>query len=127
MKYDQLIQPREVKIGSHIFAVSKIPATKAMPIYNVVSERVVSAGIVGVSQLPEATNKAILQYVAWKEEGGEVWNTLEYDLAINNCFLDYRDLVAVISEMVKENFGFLLDGGLLDALGVGRQAAASVS
>ena len=115
MQYNDLKDPVEMEFGGRMFAISRIPALKAVPIFDVVSAAVSERGVMGLTSLPVATQKAILQFVLVRGEDG-TWSGFETDSRINNAFAKFETLIAVVLAMVRENFGFLTDGRLPDLL-----------
>lgn len=114
MNYDKFIQPEKIKVGDSEFTISRIPALDAQPIYKEVAKSVTENGVIGITMLPMNVIKAILGYVAY--DGSPCWIVLDSDRIINECFKDTKDLHEVIIRMIKLNFGFLINGDLLDLL-----------
>ena len=121
MLYRDFISPKEVEIGGRKFAISKIPAIEAQSVvYPAVVKAITDGGIVGITTLPPSVVKEILKRTAVKEEGCD-WQELDTDTAINSTFPNICEMHILVGHMVKENFGFLVDGGLqsvLEAAGV---------
>ena len=122
MKYEQLQHPKEIEVSSKTFAVSKIPAMEAMPIYEQICEIYSKRGVLGLSALPIEITKVLLHYVCVMENGE--WEELDTEKRINMFFQDHTTLIKVRMAILKENFGFLTDGSLLDLLGVQAEAEA---
>lgn len=113
MKADKFIQPKDVKIGERTFIVSKIPAIDALPIHNVVAKAIVDNGLLGITMLPPVTDLAILRYTAVRDANDRP-ESLDSDIAVSvNFESGIEDMKALVIEMVKENFGFLITGDLL--------------
>lgn len=126
MKHDKLILAKEVEIGGRTFAISKIPATRAIEIYNVIGDSVNKHGVLGLSILPPSVIKQILAYVNLYD-GGD-WIEFGTDGVIDSVFReDFGALQQVVIAMVKENFDFFVSGKLLDALAAGETAAETES
>lgn len=116
MNYEKFIQPKEVGIGNRTFAVSKIPALEAQPLYNVISKSVSDNGVLGITMLPITIVKQILGYTALYDSDG-IWLSLSTESIINDVFKDdFGDLQQLLMAMVKENFYFFVSGRLLDKL-----------
>lgn len=126
MDYNQLIQPHEITVGDRIFTISKIPALEAQGIYSVLAKCISDNGVIGMTMLPWETIRKILSYVAF--HNGDAKQMLNTDTMCNLAFKeDFGDLQQVIVAMIKENFGFFVDGKLLNLLVEGLQETASAS
>ncbi len=122
MNADKFIQPRDVKIGERRFVVSKIPATDALAIHNIVAKSVIEHGVLGITMLPPATDLDILRYTAIRDDDDSV-RSLDSDAAVNVNFKgDVQGLKELVIEMVKENFGFLITGDLLGKFPLPKEA-----
>jgi hypothetical protein len=118
MNYNEFIQPREITIGNGCFAVSKIPALVAQSeIYPAVAKALSSDGALGLTMLPSRVVSAMLAYTAQRKEDGN-WFELDSVDRVNKSFPNIKDMHRLVVEMIKENFGFLIDGGLHEVLGV---------
>ena len=127
MNYDKFIEPKQINIGERKFTISKIPALKAQVIYTAVAESVSENGALGMTMLPTATVRDILNYVAVYDESNDYHKVLDTEDSIGNTFnTNVGDMVTVVVRMIHENFGFLTDGNLL-ALLEAPEGADSVS
>ena len=126
MNFEKFIQPKQVKIGDRDFTISMIPALDALPIHNAVAKAIADNGLLGITMLPVAVDRQILGYVAVSEGGVHI--VPDTDRLFNDIFKgrisDAKELVIM---MVKENFGFLITGDLLDKLVDRQEATDSVS
>lgn len=127
MNYDKFIEPKQINIGERKFTISKIPALKAQAIYTAVAKSVSENGALGMTMLPTATVRDILNYVAVYDESNDYHKVLDTEDSIGNTFnTNVGDMVTVVVRMIHENFGFLTDGNLL-ALLEAPEGADSVS
>ena len=127
MNYDKFIEPKQISIGERKFTISKIPALKAQVIYPAVAKSVSENGALGMTMLPTATVRDILNYVAVYDESNDYNKVLDTEDSIGNTFnTNVGDMVTVVVRMIHENFGFLTDGNLL-ALLEAPEGAESVS
>lgn len=127
MNYDKFIEPKQISIGERKFTISKIPALKAQVIYTAVAKSVSENGALGMTMLPTATVRDILNYVAVYDESNDYHKVLDTEDSIGNTFnTNVGDMVTVVVRMIHENFGFLTDGNLL-ALLEAPEGADSVS
>ena len=115
MRYEDLKLPTEVEVEGRVFAISRIPALAAIPLYDVICDTYVQKGVLGLTRLPLATQKALLGFCAYKNDAGE-WAEFATDTRINNCFERIDSLELLLLRLIKENFGFLTDGSLLEKL-----------
>lgn len=123
MQYEKFIQPKEIGIGDRTFAISKIPALEAQPLYNVISKSVTDNGLVGITMLPAPIVEQILGYTALFGDD-KIWLTLSNKSIINEVFQkDFGELQELVVAMVKENFDFFVSGRLLDKLVEGEEVA----
>lgn len=117
MNYDKFIEPKQISIGERKFTISKIPALKAQVIYTAVAKSVSENGALGMTMLPTATVRDILNYVAVYDESNDYHKVLDTEDSIGNTFnTNVGDMVTVVVRMIHENFGFLTDGNLLALL-----------
>lgn len=116
MDYTKFIKPREIEIGGTTYAISQIPAINSQGIYPVIAECVKENGVLGMTMIPVSACKEILSYVAVRVDG--TWFSLDTETRINNYLSDKSTMAKIIVMMVKENWGFLADGSLLDVLGI---------
>ena len=117
MNYDKFIEPKQINIGERKFTISKIPALKAQVIYTAVAKSVSENGALGMTMLPTATVRDILNYVAVYDESNDYHKVLDTEDSIGNTFnTNVGDMVTVVVRMIHENFGFLTDGNLLALL-----------
>ena len=127
MNYDKFIEPKQISIGERKFTISKIPALKAQVIYTAVAKSVSENGALGMTMLPTATVRDILNYVAVYDESNDYNKVLDTEDSIGNTFnTNVGDMVTVVVRMIHENFGCLTDGNLL-ALLEAPEGADSVS
>lgn len=118
MDYNKFIQAREISIGSRTFTVSKIPAIEAQTqSYPAVAKAISTDGILGLTMLKPSAVLDILKYSAVRLESGS-WMELDSIDRINKTFTEVKEMHKLVVEMVKENFGFLIDGSLREVLGV---------
>lgn len=128
MKYEELKYPRDLKIGDTVFAVSKIPAIKAFEVYKKIVALEDDWGRLGFTMVNSDTAKDILQYVAYKNDSTKnEWRCLDNTNDINSALGSTRDMIEVMHEMYKENFGFLSDGSLQKLLGLAEVETVSGS
>lgn len=128
MKYQNLKDPKEFKIGDTIFAVSKIGALKAFDIYKKIIALEDKWGRLGFSMLDESTLKDALQYVAYKNESTKnEWVCIDMTGTIESAFGSTMEMIEVLRKLYDENFGFLADGSLLKLLGLQGAETASDS
>lgn len=125
MEYSKFIKPREVEIGGTTFAISQIPAINAQEIYPVVAECVKENGVLGMTMIPLRACREILSYVAIRID--DTWFSLDTESRVNNYLSDKSTMAKIIVLMVKENWGFLADGSLLDVLGLEEAESGSRS
>lgn len=127
MNYESFISPKDIKIGSRTFAVSRIPAFYAQQnVYPAVVESTKTLGIFGVTILPMSVVVKMLSFTAVRQGDGK-WRELDSEDIINTAFPDIADMHALLIQQAKENFGFLFDGRLLEVLGEGAGETGSVS
>ena len=127
MNYDKFIEPKQISIGERKFTISKIPALKAQVIYTAAAKSVSENGALGMTMLPTATVRDILNYVAVYDESNDYHKVLDTEDSIGNTFnTNVGDMVTVVVRMIHVNFGFLTDGNLL-ALLEAPEGADSVS
>ena len=127
MNYDKFIEPKQINIGERKFTISKIPALKAQVIYTAVAKSVSENGALGMTMLPTATVRDILNYVAVYDESNDYHKVLDTVDSICSSFnTNVGDMVTVVVRMIHEYFGFLTDGNLL-ALLEAPEGADSVS
>lgn len=124
MDYNKFIKPREVEIGGEIFSISQIPAIESQDLYRVVAKSISENGLIGMTMLPAETVKSILAYVAARTN--DQWFPLDTGSRINGHVSDKVTMQKLVVAMIRENWGFLVDGSLLDVLGV-QEAGASES
>lgn len=125
MNYNDFIQAKEITIGNRCFAVSKIPALVAQSeIYPAVAKALSADGVLGLTMLPSHVVSAILAYTAERTENGS-WFELDSVDRVNKAFTDVKSMHRLVVEMIKENFGFLIDGSLREVLGVLEAGAES--
>jgi len=126
MDSGRFIDLKEVEIGERKFAISKIPALKAQLIYNDIVKSVADNGVAGLTMLSNETTRQILQYTALESNGS--WLTLDTAKMIEDTFKDVKEMLELVMHMVRENFGFLADGGLHALLEIpALEATASAS
>ena len=124
MDYSKFIKPREVEIGGETFSISQIPAIESQGLYRVVAKSISENGLIGMTMLPVETVRGILAYVAAKTN--DQWFSLDTESRINGHVSDKATMQKLVVAMIRENWGFLVDGSLLDVLGV-QEAGASAS
>ena len=123
MQYEKFIQPKEIGIGNRTFAISRVPALDAQPLYNVIAKSVSDNGLIGITMLPGSIVEQILGYTALFGDD-KIWLTLSNKSIINEVFQnDFGELQQLVVAMVKENFDFVVSGKLLDQLVEGEEAA----
>ena len=123
MQYEKFIQPKEIGIGNRTFAISRVPALDAQPLYNVIAKSVSDNGLIGITMLPGSIVEQILGYTALFGDD-KIWLTLSNKSIINEVFQDdFGELQQLVVAMVKENFDFFVSGKLLDKLVEGEEAA----
>ena len=124
MDYSKFIKPREVEIGGETFSISQIPAIESQDLYRVVAKSISENGLIGMTMLPVETVRGILAYVAAKTN--DQWFSFDTESRINGHVSDKATMQKLVVAMIRENWGFLVDGSLLDVLGV-QEAGASAS
>lgn len=126
MNFDKFIRPKQIKVGGRDFTISLIPAVDALPIANVVSKAISDNGLLGITMLPVDVDRRILGYTALSEGGVNI--VPDTDQLFNDIFKGkLGDAKEIVVQMVKENFGFLITGDLLDKLLDSQAATESVS
>ena len=120
MEYSKFIKPKEIAIGETTFAISQIPALESQEVYRVVAKSVKDEGFIGMTMLPTDIVRAMLAYTAVNVNG--TWFPLDTAQRIDGYLQDKKALVTLIVAMVRENWGFLADGSLLDVLGLPGEA-----
>lgn len=120
MEYSKFIKPKEIAIGETTFAISQIPALESQEVYRVVAKSVKDEGFIGMTMLPTDIVRAMLAYTAVNVNG--TWFPLDTAQRIDGYLQDKKVLVTLIVAMVRENWGFLADGSLLDVLGLPGEA-----
>jgi len=117
MDYAKFIKPKEVVIDGETYAISQIPALEAQEIYREVAKSYKEYGHIGLTMLPTGVVRAILSYVAIRVDDN--WFPLDTETRINGYMKGKNVVMARLCvTMVKENWGFLTDGSLLDVLGL---------
>lgn len=117
MDYAKFIKPKEVVIDGETYAISQIPALEAQEIYREVAKSYKDYGHIGLTMLPTGVVRAILSYVAIRVDDN--WFSLDTETRINGYMKGKNAVLARLCvAMVKENWGFLTDGSLLDVLGL---------
>jgi hypothetical protein len=122
MEYGKFIKPREVEIDGTTYAISQIPALESQDIYRIVAKSVADNGVIGITMIDSHTARTILSYVAVRMD--DQWFSLDTEMRINNYLVNKNTMERLIVLMVRENWGFLIDGNLLDVLGM-EEAAES--
>lgn len=131
MNYDKFIEPKVVEVGGgaekRTFVISQIPAVESFEIHNVVSEAIITRGVLGVTVLPIAVKKRLMSFVAYRT--GDANIVLDSDQILSDVFKgkNRRDFEELVILVIKENFDFLLDGALLGTLEGVEKAAGSAS
>lgn len=125
MNFNDFIQKKEVQIGNKTYCISKIPAISATQIYPKIAKYYSDHGVIGLTMFDIALTKELLSYAAAYNNGA--WEVLDLDSIINASFESQFDMKKLISIIVKENWGFLLDGHLLELLGIEEAEAGSDS
>lgn len=116
MEYGKFIKPREVEIDGTTYAISQIPALESQDIYRIVAKSVADNGVIGITMIDSHTARTILSYVAVRID--DQWFSLDTEMRINNYLINKNTMERLIVLMVRENWGFLIDGNLLDVLGM---------
>lgn len=117
MDYSKFIRPKEVEIGGKTYAVSQIPAIESQEAYRDVAKVVREYGPLGMTMLPVGALRDILSYTAVRVN--DSWFSLDTESRIDSYLTDKADMNRLVVAMVRENWGFLTDGTLLDVLGLG--------
>lgn len=125
MNFNDFIQKKEVQIGNKTYCISKIPAISATQIYPKIAKYYSDHGVIGLTMFDIALTKELLSYAAAYNNGA--WEVLDLDSTINASFESQFDMKKLVSVIVKENWGFLMDGSLLDLLGVAEAETESGS
>ena len=116
MNYEKFIQKKEVQIGEKTFCISKIPAIEATAIYPSIAKYYSDYGLIGLTMFDVELTKKILSYAAAYNNGA--WEVLELETTISTSLPDQSTLKKLVMLMVKENWGFLVDGSLRELLGL---------
>lgn len=117
MDYMKFIKPKEVVLDGETYAISQIPALEAQEIYREVAKSYKDNGIIGFTMLSQGIVRAILAYVAVRVDDN--WFSLDTETRINGYLQGKKAVQArLLVLMIKENWGFLTDGSLLDVLGL---------
>lgn len=116
MNYEKFIQKKEVQIGDKTFCISKIPAIEATAIYPSIAKYFSDYGLIGLTMFDVELTKKILSYAAAYNNGA--WEVLDLETTISTSLPDQGTLKKLVMLMVKENWGFLVDGSLRDLLGL---------
>lgn len=126
MNFEKFTQPKTVEIGGRKFTISQIPAIDALRIHNAVAKAIHDEGLMGITMLPPIVDREILSYTALSDNGiNIVPDTEQLFNDIFKCRIgDAKELVVL---MVRENFGFLISGDLLDKLVDREEATDSAS
>ena len=106
--FDELKEPKKIKIGNLSCAIGKIPAFYAQRI-------ILAAGSalsdMDMSKLPESVILELLSYCAVQNPSGEF--VVLDDVEVVNLLVDSpKDLIELELNAVQHNFGFFLDGSL---------------
>lgn len=125
MNFNDFIQKKEVQIGNKTYCISKIPAISATQIYPKIAKYYSDHGVIGLTMFDIALTKELLSYSAAYNNGA--WEVLDLDSTINASFESQFDMKKLVSVIVKENWGFLTDGNLLELLGIEEAEAGSDS
>lgn len=126
MNYEKFIQPKNIKIGEREFAISMIPAIDALGIHNIIAKAIADNGLLGITMLPANIDRQLLGYTALLD--GDMKLVPSTDTLVNDMFKgNVGDIKALVIEMVKYNFGFLMGGDLLDKLVDREEATDSAS
>ena len=116
MEYGKFIKPREVEIDGTTYAISQIPALESQDIYRIVAKSIADNGVIGITMIDSHTARTMLSYVAVRID--DQWFSLDTEMRINNYLVNKNTMERLIVLMVRENWGFLIDGNLLDVLGM---------
>lgn len=112
MDYERFIQPKDMEIGGHKFAISKIPAVTAQAIYPSIAKAVKEHGLLGMTMLPVETVRNLMSFAAVKN--GEIWLSLGNDEILDDTFKDnFGDLQKLLVAVVKYTYDFFVSGDLL--------------
>ena len=125
MNYEKLIQKKEVQIGDNTYCISKIPALEATEIYPSIAKYYSDYGLIGLTMFDVELTKRILSYAAAYRNGE--WVVLNLNSDINLALANQYDMKKLVMLMVKENWGFLMDGSLRELLDVPAEETASDS
>ena len=125
MNYEKLVQKKEVQIGDNTYCISKIPAIEATEIYPSIAKYYSDYGLIGLTMFDVELTKKILSYTAAYSNGE--WTSLDLNTSINNALASQYDMKKLVMLMVKENWGFLMDGSLRELLDVPAEETASDS
>lgn len=116
MEHSKFIRPREITVGDKAFTVSQIPAIDAQDIYTDVAKSIKDNGLIGMTMLPQHVVKSILAYTSAKVN--DDWFVLDTEQRLRNYIPDSKTMNILVVNMIKDNWGFLADGNLLDVLGL---------
>lgn len=125
MNYEKLIQKKEVQIGDNSYCISRIPAIEATEIYPSIAKYYSDYGLIGLTMFNLDLTKKILSYTAAYRNGE--WVVLDLNSDINLALANQYDMKKLVMLMVKENWGFLMDGSLRELLDVPAEETASDS
>lgn len=116
MEHSKFIRPREITVDERTFTVSQIPAIDAQDIYTEVARSIKDNGLIGMTMLPQHVVKSILAYTSAKVN--DDWFVLDTEQRLRNYIPDSKTMNILVVNMIKDNWGFLADGNLLDVLGL---------
>lgn len=107
-KFEELKNPKQVKINGSTYYTSTIPAFFAQRILLKAGDALSS---LDVSKLPETVITDLLSYTAYENEYG---NKIVLDCVdiINECVANPIDLIELELKEIEENYGFFFDGSL---------------
>lgn len=115
MDYERFIQPKDMEIGGHKFAISKIPAVTAQAIYPSIAKSVKEHGLLGMTMLPVETVRNLMSFAAVKN--GEIWLSLGNDEILDDTFKDnFGDLQKLLVAVERYTYDFFVSGNLLEEL-----------
>ena len=122
MQIENFIKPEDVEIRGETFRISCIPPTEAQSIFPSVVNTIRTNGDIGQLMLPEELMMRLVKWTAMRCSDG--WQFFDNKKAIDE-YLDFATLLELQVRVIKKNFDFLIDGGLLKILGMEPPADSS--
>lgn len=122
MILEDFIKPEDIEIKGDTYRISCIPPTEAQTIFPKIIDLIKNNGELGEIMLPAELMCQIMKYSAKRFNDG--WTIFDSSKKINE-YLDFATLLELQIRLIRKNFDFLEDGGLLKILDSGRPPADS--